>query len=70
MRTQLDERIPRGGAAIWRTVTKGGKRYTLQVYIRPGELERLVAHQIDEHGHDHHIECDSGPLSISLTRQS
>lgn len=64
----LDTPITKGGAVIWRTVVKDGKRYTLQVYVRPSELERLVAEQIDEHENGT-SECDAGPLSITLTRQ-
>lgn len=64
----LDERIPVGGVVLWQTVTKGGKRFNLQVRIRPHELERLVAERVD--GVECNAEFDEGPISLNITRQS
>jgi hypothetical protein len=67
MSAMLDKRIGRGGCALWTTVEKDGKRWTVQAFILPDTLERMIASSIEENLENHVFV--EGALSIGLTRQ-
>lgn len=53
---------------MWKTVTVGCQRYTLEVYLEGPELERIISEKITPRLE--YLVSHYGPIRFDLTRQS
>lgn len=70
--SKLDSPITTGSntnAVLWTTVSKGGQRYNLQVFLDRLFIENAVASLIEANPSRDHIEAENGSIKVNLVRQ-